>query len=81
MRRSGVRSPSAPPIKSTSYGEALLAVFVSVAKPLPKISVRGESVNELTIIELDASLLLKLGALSNIVTKVARRWVRRFSRQ
>jgi hypothetical protein len=32
MRRSGVRTPAAPPIKSTSYGEPLLAVFVSVAK-------------------------------------------------
>src|SRR5262245_20830743 len=28
MRRPGVRSPSAPPIESNTYGEALLAVFV-----------------------------------------------------
>src|SRR5215475_3630634 len=27
MRRPGVRSPSAPPIESNTYGEALLAVF------------------------------------------------------
>ena len=38
MRRPGVRIPAAPPIKSTVYGEALLAVFISGAKPLPKIS-------------------------------------------
>src|SRR5688500_17519207 len=31
MRRPGVRPSSAPPIKSTLYGEALLAVFASGA--------------------------------------------------
>jgi len=30
MRRPGVRIPAAPPIESTTYGEALLAVFASV---------------------------------------------------
>ena len=38
MRRPGVRIPAAPPIKSMTYGEALLAVFIPGAKPLPKTS-------------------------------------------
>jgi hypothetical protein len=45
MRRPGVRYPSDRSIESIDYDEALLALFVSGAKSLPKISTQTAKLN------------------------------------